>query len=70
MKISEERTRDQQMTLTPREAAQILKVRKKSIYELIRQKKLEGFRVGRQIRILLSDLETYIRFEKSKELNS
>jgi putative molybdopterin biosynthesis protein len=50
---------------TAEEVANLLKITKFTVYEMIKRGDLTGYRVGRKIRIDASDLEAYIR--KSKD---
>ncbi len=45
--------------LTPQEVADILKITKNTIYELIKRGELNAYRVGKKVRIDLSDVEDY-----------
>lgn len=46
-----------QLFYTIDEAAEVLKVHKNTIYNLVRNKKIEHYRVGNQIRITAKELE-------------
>lgn len=46
-------------SLTPKEVADILKIAKNTVYELIKRGELPAFRVGRKIRVDLQDVEKY-----------
>lgn len=46
-----------QLFYTIDEAAEVLKVHKNTIYNLVRSKKIEHYRVGNQIRITAKELE-------------
>ncbi len=46
--------------LLPDEAAALLRVPKPRVYELVRQRKLPAFRVGRLIRISEHDLDEWV----------
>ena len=46
--------------LTPSEAAQILRVSKRAIYELARVRKLPVIHIGRRVRVLYGDLQEYV----------
>jgi excisionase family DNA binding protein len=56
-------------TLTVLDVARRLNVKKNRVYELIKRKKLVAFRVERQIRILESDLNQFIRDQREKEVH-
>lgn len=45
--------------LTPQEIADILKISKNTVYELIKHGKLNGYRVGNKVRADLKDVEDY-----------
>ncbi|MBF9014981.1 MULTISPECIES: ATP-binding cassette domain-containing protein [unclassified Oceanispirochaeta] len=53
-------------SLTIKEVAQFLNISNQMVYNLIRDKKIEAFKIGSAIRILSSDLYAYI--ERQKEL--
>lgn len=46
-------------SLTPEEVAEILKIKKNTVYELIKRGELAAYRVGRKYRIELEDVEAY-----------
>ncbi len=46
-------------TLTPQEVAEILKISKSTVYELVKRKELNSYRVGKKLRVDLSDVENY-----------
>jgi putative molybdopterin biosynthesis protein len=46
-------------SLTPQEVAEILKITKNTVYELIKRGELNGYKVGKKIRIDLKDVEDY-----------
>jgi putative molybdopterin biosynthesis protein len=52
-------------SLTPEEVAEILKIKKNTVYELIKRGDLAAYRVGRKLRIEWKDVEAYK--ERSKE---
>lgn len=45
--------------LTPQEVADILKISKSTVYELIKRKEINSYRVGKKVRVDLKDVETY-----------
>lgn len=47
------------VSLTPQEVADILKIAKNTVYELIKRGELPAFRIGRKLRIELKDVEAY-----------
>lgn len=53
---------------TTEEIAQILKVSKLTVYDLIKKGKLRSYRVGRQIRVDAQDLENYRGQAKGKDI--
>lgn len=53
------------MSLTTQEVADLLKVAKNTVYELIKRGELNSYRVGRKVRIELKDVEAYIASSKS-----
>jgi putative molybdopterin biosynthesis protein len=62
-------------TLTPQEVADMLKISKCTVYELIKRRELNGYKVGNKLRIDIDDVEQYklknksLR-EKSRNKNS
>lgn len=49
----------EQISLTPEEVADILKITKNTVYELIKRGELPAYRVGRKLRVELGDVEAY-----------
>ena len=49
----------QDKSLTPQEVADILKIAKNTVYELIKRGELKAYRVGRKFRVDLQDVEDY-----------
>jgi len=47
------------LTLTPQEVADILKIAKNTVYELIKRGELNSYRVGRKVRVDAKDVEDY-----------
>lgn len=45
--------------LTPQEVADILKIAKNTVYELIKRGELNSYRVGRKVRVDSKDVEEY-----------
>lgn len=45
--------------LTPQEVAEMLKIAKNTVYELIKRGELNGYKVGKKIRVDLKDVENY-----------
>lgn len=53
-------------SLTPQEVAEILKITKNTVYELIKRGELSGYKVGKKIRVDLKDVEAYKNSTKNK----
>ncbi len=53
--------------LTPQEVAEILKIAKNTVYELIKRGELNGYKVGKKIRVDFKDVEQYKNKTKHKE---
>jgi len=53
-------------TLTPQEVADILKIAKNTVYELVKRGELNSYKVGRKLRIDLQDVENYKSKAKNK----
>lgn len=51
--------------LTPQEVADILKIAKNTVYELIKRGELNAYRVGKKVRVDLKDVEEYKNKSKS-----
>ncbi|HEX3029365.1 MAG TPA: helix-turn-helix transcriptional regulator [Clostridia bacterium] len=51
--------------LTPQEVADILKIAKNTVYELIKRGELNSYRVGKKVRVDLKDVEDYKNRTKS-----
>lgn len=45
--------------LTPQEVADILKISKSTVYEMIKRKEINSYRVGKKLRVDLQDVEDY-----------
>jgi putative molybdopterin biosynthesis protein len=56
--------------LTPLEVAEILKISKNTVYELIKRGQLNGYKVGKKIRVDKSDVEAYKNSTKNKTSNN
>lgn len=56
------------MALTTQEVADLLKVGKNTVYDLVKRGEINSYKVGRKIRFALSDVEAYI--DKSKSIQS
>jgi putative molybdopterin biosynthesis protein len=50
---------DENTPLTPQEIADLLKIAKNTVYELIKRGELNGYRVGNKVRVDLKDVEAY-----------
>jgi putative molybdopterin biosynthesis protein len=53
--------------LTPQEVADILKISKSTVYDLMKRRELNSYRVGKKLRVDLADVEKYKN--KTKDLN-
>ncbi|HEX9060159.1 MAG TPA: helix-turn-helix transcriptional regulator [Clostridia bacterium] len=53
--------------LTPQEVADILKIAKNTVYEIIKRGELNSYRVGKKVRVDLKDVEEYKNSTKSKK---
>lgn len=49
----------EQSALTPQEVADILKITKNTVYELIKRGELNAYKVGKKLRIDMNDIEAY-----------
>ncbi|RCX21078.1 putative molybdopterin biosynthesis protein [Anaerobacterium chartisolvens] len=58
---------EENTSLTPQEVADILKIAKNTVYELIKRGELNGYRVGKKVRVDLSDVEEYKNQTKTKK---
>lgn len=56
---------EEQSSLTPQEVADILKIAKNTVYELIKRGELSAYKVGRKVRVDLKDVEEYKNKGKS-----
>ena len=54
-------------TLTPLEVAEMLKITKNTVYELIKRGELNGYKVGKKIRIDMKDVEEYKNSTKNNK---
>ena len=52
-------------SLTPLEVAELLKITKNTVYELIKRGELPSYKIGKKIRIDMHDVEEYINSQKS-----
>ena len=53
--------------LTPQEVAEILKITKNTVYELIKRGELNAYKVGKKLRIDTDDLEAYKNRDSSSK---
>lgn len=58
---------EENSVLTPEEVADILKIAKNTVYELIKRGELNAYKVGKKFRIDLKDLEEYKNSTKMKK---
>lgn len=56
---------DNNNALTTQDVADMLKIAKNTVYELIKRGEINSYRVGRKVRFTLSDVEAYISRSKS-----
>ncbi|MBZ9686425.1 helix-turn-helix transcriptional regulator [Clostridium estertheticum] len=59
---------DKNFALTPIEVAEMLKITKNTVYELVKRGELNSYRVGNKVRIEMKDIEDYKN--KSKKLQN
>lgn len=59
---------EENSSLTPQEVADILKIAKTTVYELIKRGELNAYRIGRRVRVEQSDVDDYKN--RSKNLNN
>ena len=52
-------------SLTPLEVAEILKITKNTVYELVKRGEIPAYKVGRKLRIDKEDVENYINSQKN-----
>ncbi|MCC0685593.1 helix-turn-helix transcriptional regulator [Clostridioides sp. ZZV15-6383] len=56
---------DSLSSLTPVEVAELLKITKNTVYELIKRGELPSYKVGKKIRVDIKDVEEYINSQKT-----
>lgn len=56
-------------SLTALEVAELLKITKNTVYELVKRGELLGYKVGKKLRIDKADVESYINNKKTKNNN-
>lgn len=52
---------------TPQEVADLLKIKKNTVYEMIKRGDLKAKKLGKQLRILSTDVEAYVKGKQSSE---
>jgi putative molybdopterin biosynthesis protein len=57
-------------SLTPVEVAELLKITKNTVYELVKRGELPGYKVGKKLRIDKTDVESYINNQKITKSNN
>ncbi len=60
---------DKEESLTAVEVAEMLKITKNTVYELVKRGELPGYKVGKKLRIDREDVETYINSQKINKIN-
>ena len=65
---------DKNTPLTPQEVAEMLKISKSTVYELIKKNSINSYKVGKKLRIDLNDIEKYKNktkkvFKRGKDAN-
>ncbi len=60
---------DNNTALTPQEVADILKIAKNTVYELIKRGELNSYRVGKKVRVDINDVNEYKNRTKSMKPN-
>lgn len=66
MKLDINNLNDLPLVLTVMEAANILRLKRSTAYELVRQRAIPSFKVGRHIRISRTELEKLIKDSNSQ----
>ncbi len=61
---------DEGTVLTPQEVADILKIAKNTVYELIKRGELNAYRVGKKVRVDLKDVEEYKNRTRNPKLSN
>lgn len=59
---------DSLSSLTPVEVAELLKITKNTVYELIKRGELPSYKVGKKIRVDIRDVEEYINSQKTGKI--
>jgi putative molybdopterin biosynthesis protein len=61
---------DKEESLTAIEVAEMLKITKNTVYELVKRGELPGYKVGKKLRIDREDVENYINSQKITKINN
>lgn len=61
---------DSLSSLTPVEVAELLKITKNTVYELIKRGELPSYKVGKKIRVDIKDVEEYINNQKTGKVKN
>lgn len=61
---------DIEESLTALEVAELLKITKNTVYELVKRGELPGYKVGKKLRIDKTDVESYINNQKVTKSNN
>ena len=61
---------DSEESLTALEVAELLKITKNTVYELVKRGELPGYKVGKKLRIDKADVESYINNQKVMKSNN
>ena len=61
---------DNEESLTALEVAELLKITKNTVYELVKRGELPGYKVGKKLRIDKADVESYINNQKVTKSNN
>ena len=61
---------DSEESLTALEVAELLKITKNTVYELVKRGELPGYKVGKKLRIDKTDVESYINNQKVMKSNN
>lgn len=65
--IIKEITMNDNSALTPQEVADILKIAKNTVYELIKRGELNAYRVGKKVRVDAKDVDDYKNKKKASK---
>lgn len=61
---------DIDIALTPQEVADILKISKGTVYDLIKKKEINSYRAGKKVRVDLKDIEAYKNKSKNTKITT